>query len=83
MPEYRRFISYFYEYIDGKKQRNTGFAKVELRNGVWRVLFRLTVPSKASCGGFWLYAGREKTDRFPDGDNACRKGDDRRVGLPC
>ena len=43
MPEYRRFISYFYEYIDGKKQRNTGFAKVELRNGVWRLLFRLTV----------------------------------------
>ncbi len=43
MPEYRRFVSYFYEYIDGKKQKNTGFAKVELRNGVWRLLFRLTV----------------------------------------
>ncbi len=43
MPEYRRFIAYFYEYIDGKKQRNTGFAKVELRNGMWRILFRLNV----------------------------------------
>ncbi len=42
MPEYRRFISYFYEYIDGKKQGNVGFAKVELRSGMWRVLFRLT-----------------------------------------
>ena len=42
MPEYRRFIAYFYEYIDGKKQKNAGFAKVELRNGMWRVLFRLT-----------------------------------------
>lgn len=45
MPEYRRFIAYFYEYIDGKKQRNTGFAKVELRNGMWRILFRLNVGS--------------------------------------
>ncbi|MCD8023208.1 MAG: hypothetical protein LUF30_09650, partial [Lachnospiraceae bacterium] len=44
MPEYRRFVAYFYEYIDGKKQKNAGFAKVELRNGMWRVLFRLTIP---------------------------------------
>lgn len=42
MPEYRRFIAYFYEYIDGKKTSNVGFAKVELRSGMWRVLFRLT-----------------------------------------
>lgn len=41
MPEYRRFIAYFYEYIDGKKGKNAGFAKVELRNGMWRILFRL------------------------------------------
>ncbi|MDD6662081.1 MAG: hypothetical protein PUE72_10260 [Lachnospiraceae bacterium] len=42
MPEYRRFIAYFYEYIDGKKTSNVGFAKVELRSGMWRILFRLT-----------------------------------------
>ena len=42
MPEYRRFIAYFYEYIDGKKMNNVGFAKVELRSGMWRILFRLT-----------------------------------------
>ncbi len=45
MPEYRRFIAYFYEYIDGKKGKNAGFAKVELRNGMWRILFRLTADS--------------------------------------
>jgi len=44
MSEYRRFVAYFYEYIDGKKQGNAGFAKVELRNGMWRILFRLTLP---------------------------------------
>lgn len=42
MPEYRRFIAYFYEYIDGKKANNVGFAKVELRSGMWRILFHLT-----------------------------------------
>lgn len=37
MPEYRRFIAYFYEYIDGKRGRNAGFVKAEQRNGVWRL----------------------------------------------
>lgn len=41
MPEYKRFIAYFYEYIDGRKQKNAGFAKVELRNGMWRIMFRI------------------------------------------
>lgn len=45
MPEYRRFIAYFYEYINGNKQKNAGFAKVELRNGMWRLLFRLTADT--------------------------------------
>jgi len=46
MSEYRRFVAYFYEYIDGKKQKNAGFAKVELRDGMWRILFRLTIPAE-------------------------------------
>ena len=45
MSEYRRFVAYFDEYIDGKKQGNAGFAKVELRNGLWRFFLRLTVGS--------------------------------------
>lgn len=43
MPEYRRFVAYFNEYIDGKKQGSAGFVKVELRNGLWRFFLRLTV----------------------------------------
>lgn len=43
MSEYRRFIAYFNEYIDGKKQGSAGFVKVELRNGLWRIFLRLTV----------------------------------------
>ena len=41
MPDYKRFIAYFYEYIDGKRQRNAGFVKAELRGSVWRISMQL------------------------------------------
>lgn len=41
MPDYRRFIAYFYEYIDGKRQRNAGFVKAEQRNGIWKLNLQL------------------------------------------
>lgn len=36
MGEYQRFVSYIYNYQDGKKGRNIGFAKIEGRNGVYK-----------------------------------------------
>ena len=41
MPEYKRFIAYFYEYIDGKRQRNAGFLKAERRGDLWRLQLQL------------------------------------------
>lgn len=41
MPDYRRFIAYFYEYINGKRQRNAGFVKAEQRDGVWKLNLQL------------------------------------------
>ena len=41
MSEYRRFVSYMYEYTNGKKNKNTGFAKVESRNGICRMQIHL------------------------------------------
>ena len=41
MSDYKRFVGYFYEYIDGKRQRNAGFIKAEERNGIWRVGLQL------------------------------------------
>lgn len=37
MADYHRFVAYIYEYVNGKKMQNTGFAKVELRNGICRI----------------------------------------------
>lgn len=41
MSDYQRFVSYIYEYSGKKKSGNTGFAKVESRNGVCRMQIHL------------------------------------------
>ncbi len=41
MADYRRFIAYVYEYTQGKKGSGRGFIKVEARNGVCRMNFKL------------------------------------------
>ncbi len=33
MADYKRFVSYMYEYENGEKKRNVGYARVETRNG--------------------------------------------------
>ena len=37
MADYHRFVAYIYEYVNGKKMQNTGFAKIELRNAICRI----------------------------------------------
>lgn len=41
VSEYRRFISYIYEYQRGRRQNNCGYAKVEIRSGVFRLRMHL------------------------------------------
>lgn len=42
MSEYRRFVAYVYEYPEGKKGDGKGFIKVEVRDGICRMQFRLS-----------------------------------------
>ncbi len=42
MAEYRRFISYMYLYEDGRKTINSGFVRVENREGQCRVLVHMS-----------------------------------------
>lgn len=37
MADYRRLISYIYEYEGKQKGKNVGFAKLEARNGQCRI----------------------------------------------
>lgn len=49
MPGYRRFIAYVYEYLQGKKGDGKGFIKVEARNGICRMNFKLEgIPGRDS-----------------------------------
>lgn len=45
MADYKRLVSYMYNYEDGVKKNNIGFARVESRNGQCKVTIRVTVPS--------------------------------------
>lgn len=47
MAEYRRFVAYIYEYVNGIKGENAGFVKVESRNGICRIQLHLqSVPKE-------------------------------------
>lgn len=41
MSDFRRFVSYVYEYQNNKKMGNKGFIKVEARNGICQLSFAL------------------------------------------
>jgi len=41
LADYRRFIAYIYEYTNGRKSKNTGFTKVESRNGICKLQVHL------------------------------------------
>lgn len=54
VSEYRRFISYIYEYQRGRKQTNCGYAKVEIRSGVFRLRLHLQ-PAGTDRGELKVY----------------------------
>lgn len=63
MSEYRRFVSYIYEYENDTKGRNVGFAKVEVRQGQKRVditLRRVPGPegNALKVSGFYREEGK-------------------------
>ncbi len=47
MGDYQRFVAYVYEYLKGKKEKNCGFVKVEVREGVCSMELKLQCPGLA------------------------------------
>jgi uncharacterized protein DUF6128 len=45
MADYKRLVSYMYNYEDGMKKNNVGYARVESRNGQCKVTVHITTPS--------------------------------------
>lgn len=44
MADYRRMVSYMYQYKDGIKKKNVGYARIETRNGECRFTLRMQLP---------------------------------------
>ncbi len=61
MSEYRRFISYIYEYRKGRKEHNCGYARVQVRNGICRVRLHVQAshrePGQVAVYAFIRQAG--------------------------
>ncbi|QHQ60362.1 hypothetical protein Ana3638_05900 [Anaerocolumna sedimenticola] len=45
MPDYKRLVSYMYNYDDGIKKNNVGYARVEARNGQCKCTLHIAAPS--------------------------------------
>ena len=59
MSEYRRFVSYVYAYTNGKKEKNTGFVKVESRAGSCKMQIRLQkIPQEEKALDIYAFVRR-------------------------
>lgn len=45
MPDYKRLVSYIYNYEGGMKRNNVGYARVEARNGQCKCTLHIAAPS--------------------------------------
>ena len=45
MSNYKRLVSYMYNYENGIKRNNVGYARVESKKGQCKVTIRITAPS--------------------------------------
>lgn len=60
MSQFKRFISYMYEYRQSQKGTNRGFLKVECRNGICKFLFSLNRLCENSDDRIKVYAFTRK-----------------------
>lgn len=68
MAGMKRFITYIYEYRDGKREKNAGFAKMEIRGTEYRLQVHLRGLSSRGEYGVSLYTDQgEKLLLFPIG----------------
>lgn len=65
MAAYRRFISYIYAYRNGKKEKNTGFAKAEARGRSLKISIQMeTAGNREGSLVLMVFYGKGKS--FPE-----------------
>ena len=63
MAAYRRFISYIYAYRNGKKEKNTGFAKAEARGRSLKISIQMETAGNRE-GSLDAYGFLRKGEKF-------------------
>lgn len=61
MAEYQRIVSYLYEYSNGMKGENAGFAKIEKRQKQLRLYFHVKTNDEALTYKIYFYRFRHGT----------------------
>ena len=85
MADYHRFVAYIYEYINGRKSRNTGFAKVESRNGICRIQIHVPdiLPMEGKIEVFGFVRENGMLPAVPLAEGQVQSGNlDRRITTP-
>lgn len=85
MADYHRFVAYIYEYVNGRKSKNAGFAKIESRNGICRIQIHiqdvLPMEGKIEIFGFVREDGALPAVALAEGQ-VQGQGFDKRITTP-
>ena len=55
MSQYKRMISYVYQYIAGEKGQNIGFVRIEQRGGSLRIILQMRTIELSVMPEVWLF----------------------------
>ncbi len=55
MSQYKRIVSYIYQYINGEKGRNTGYVRLESRDNVFRITAQIKLTQMKFLPKLWLF----------------------------
>ncbi|MDD4111522.1 MAG: DUF6128 domain-containing protein [Herbinix sp.] len=70
MADYKRFVSYMYEYENGNKEKNVGYARVETRNGECRFTIHMQLDGlpEGVFPTYMIYRPKDEMDLVYLGD---------------
>ena len=77
MSDYKRFISYIYEYVQGEKRESLGFVKVNARDGRCKIQIHLRgfyTRGQKPCEAYIFTQKRERLSGQPLGELEDKKG---------
>lgn len=74
MADYKRFVSYMYEYVNGNKKKNVGYVRVEIRDGECRftIHMQLNGLQEGIFPTYLIHRPQDKLDLVYLGDSVVK-----------